>query len=233
MHSYDKILESVKELTIIDSHEHLPGREKFRKQDADVLSEYLSHYFSSDLVAMGLTQAQLAYAQDSSKPLMERWNLLEPYWKLAENTGYCRALNIAARDIYGIARIDRETIQELDVKFKKTLAPGANHYKRILKEMSKIEYSVLDYDLNCDPEYFRSTYNMEGLVMPYSWSWIEKLEARTGIRISSFEDWLAACEKDIEMAWQRGAVALKCTLAYERTLRFENVTKQEVKRSLM
>lgn len=224
---YDKIYEYVKDLTIIDSHEHLPGRETFRPKDRDVLSEYLSHYFSSDLMAMGMNREQLSYVQDSSKPLIERWNLAEPFWNLARNTGYGRALDIAARDIYGIPKIEKNTMEELNTKFRKTLEPEAGHYHRVLKEMSKIEYSVLDWDLNCDPVYFKSAYNIEGLVMPYSWQWIEKLESKTGIRITSFEEWLAACEKEIESALQKGAITLKCTLAYERTLLFENVTRQE------
>ena len=60
MTAYERILEQVSLLPVIDSHEHLPGRESARDKDADVLSEYLAHYFSSDLVSAGLSPADLA-----------------------------------------------------------------------------------------------------------------------------------------------------------------------------
>ena len=48
--TYQDIFAYVEGLTIIDSHEHLEPWEHRRSKDADVLWEYLRHYFSSDLV---------------------------------------------------------------------------------------------------------------------------------------------------------------------------------------
>ena len=114
---FEEILEYVNGLTIIDSHEHLPGREEYREQHTDILREYLAHYFSSDLIAMGLKRGELDYVRNVEKPLMERWNIVEPYWNLARNTGYGRALDLAAKDIYGIPRIERDTLEELNARF--------------------------------------------------------------------------------------------------------------------
>ena len=224
---FEEILEYIKGLTIIDSHEHLPGREEFRENNTDILREYLIHYFSSDLIAMGLKREEMDYVRNVDKPLMERWDLVEPYWNLARNTGYGRALDLAATDIYGIPRIERNTLEELNTRFLETLKPDSGHFHRVLKEMSNIEYSVLDYDLNCDRKYFRSAYNIEGLVMPDNWSYIEKMENRNGIPVTSLEDWLEVCASEIEQAFIKGAITLKCALAYDRSLFFENVSRQE------
>jgi len=78
--------------------------------------------------------------------------------------------------------------------------------------------------LDCNREYFRSAYNINDLIAPGSWAGIEEVEKQTGIPVTSFGDWLAACEALLEAVLQKGAFTLKCSSAYERTLLFENVT---------
>lgn len=230
---YEELRSYVGTLSIVDTHEHLPGREALREKETDVLQEYLSHYFSSDLLAMGLKKEELYYVRDSRKPLMERWNFVEPYWELARNTSYGRALDLAARDIYGIDRIDRSTLEELNTRFLKTLEPDAQHYKRVLKELSNIEYSILDTDLDCDPVYFKSAYNVWNLIVPESWDMIEQMAATAGIAVTSLEDWQEVCRFYLEDALNRGAAALKCNLAYVRDLRFEPVTRQDAEAAFL
>ena len=90
---YEKILEYVNELEMIDTHEHLPCTEEvwlqeYQGQAGDVFKEYLKHYFPSDLVSAGLPQADLQQVMNTDLPLMEKWQLLEPYWNVARHTGY-------------------------------------------------------------------------------------------------------------------------------------------------
>jgi glucuronate isomerase len=48
---FEEIFNYVKDLEIIDTHEHLPCLEDMREKDTDVLKEYLTHYFSRDLIS--------------------------------------------------------------------------------------------------------------------------------------------------------------------------------------
>lgn len=224
---FENILENVLQLTIIDSHEHLDAFERSREKDTDILQEYLRQYFRSDLISVGLDAAQMAFATDSSQPLMARWKTVEPYWNLARNTGYGRALDAAVQGIYGAKRLDGSTIEGLNEAFLKTLQPGANHYRRILKDMSRIEYSVLDGGTDCDREFFRSAFRVDFLVSPRSWDEIEKAAADVGVPVCCLDDWLQVCAAHIENALSQGAVALKCALAYNRPLRFENAAYRE------
>lgn len=102
MQPYEELYKFVEQLTIIDTHEHLPLREELRDRDADVLKEYLSHYISSDLISAGLSQADYQRVTDTALPILERWEILEPYWACVQFTGYARALKIAVQDLYGI-----------------------------------------------------------------------------------------------------------------------------------
>ena len=105
-------------LRIVDTHEHLQLESDWVKLEEDVLAQWLTHYFPYDMVSAGLPATLYeGPVRDSSKPLAERWKIVEPYWDAARNTGYGRALDIAARGLYGVQRVDGKTIEELNAKF--------------------------------------------------------------------------------------------------------------------
>jgi len=228
---FEKILEYVNELEIIDTHEHLPYNEEvwleeYRKNGGDVFKEYLSHYFSCDLVSAGLPQADLQKVTTSDLPVMEKWELLEPYWDVARHTGYGRALDIAVRGIYGIDGIYRETIEEVNKAFLASLKPG--HFQRVLKELSRIKMSLLDSlekSLDGDRTFFRSVFRLDLFVFPYLREHVQYIEDLTGIRITSFGAWCEGCRKMLDIALEKGVIALKCGLAYQRSLKFDRTTR--------
>jgi len=234
--NYFKILEYINTLKIIDTHEHLPCREEDRIKDTDVIKEYLSHYFNRDLISAGLSKENHNKVIEEDIPVIEKWKIIEPYWEYARYTGYGKALTIIARDLYGIEKIDASTIEELNTKFLKTLIPG--YFKKILKDKCKIETSLLcvetidtDYDpaeersAICDKELFSPVYMLKDLIHPYLWSHFERIERQSGIRITSFSRYLEATEAIIEKAYSLGVVALKNSLAYLRSCKYERVTR--------
>ncbi|HZJ83710.1 MAG TPA: amidohydrolase family protein [Clostridia bacterium] len=223
--AFEQIFDHVKGLEIIDSHEHLPHREDAREKDTDILREYLGHYFNSDLISAGLKRKDFDRVMEHEIPIMERWDIVEPYWNSCRYTGYGRALDISVKALYNIHSISRDTIEELDGAFQKTLRPG--HFKRVLKDMSKIEVSLLDANLDCDPYFFKSVYRLDNFIYPQSRRDIEQVERDSGVKISSIDDWLEACETMLDNAFKAGAVALKSGLAYNRTLKYERFTKGE------
>jgi hypothetical protein len=229
--TFEKILEYVKELELIDTHEHLPRSEKvwlgkYREQPGDVFTEYLAHYFSCDLVSAGLPQTELQKATTSDLPVMEKWELLEPYWDVARHTGYGRALDQAVRGIYGINGICRDTIEAVNQAFLASLKPG--HFQRVLKDLARIKLSLLDAldgSLDCDKKFFRSVFRMDIFIIPKSLEEIQYVENLTGIRITSFAAWCECCRKTIDIVLEKGVVALKCALAYQRSLQFDRTTR--------
>jgi hypothetical protein len=229
--TFAKILEYVNGLEIIDTHEHLPRQEevwleKYRRQGGDVFTEYLSHYFSCDLVSAGLSRTDLQRVTTTNLPVMEKWQILEPYWNVAHHTGYGRALDLAVRGIYGIDGITRDTIADVNQAFLSSLQPG--HFQRVLKDLSRIQVSLLDAldgSLDADRNFFRSVFRMDSFVMPGSLAEIQAVEQLTGIKITSFHAWCECCRQTLEIVLEKGVVALKCGLAYQRSLQFERTTQ--------
>ena len=222
--SYGSIFEYVQSLAIIDSHEHLATWESKRETNTDILREYLYHYLSSDLVAAGMPYRDVQAVRDVSKPLMQRWKAAEPYWQLCRSTGYARALDTTVKALYGAERIDGDTIEGLNEAFLQTLKPGANQYRKVLKDMSNIEYCMLDDYPDVDPRFFRAVYGIDWLYSPKSWEQMDNIEEESGVPVSSFDGWIAAAEKCLQQALDNGVHTLKCHCAYWRPLQFDIVT---------
>ena len=226
--SYDKIYEYVSTLEIIDTHEHLPQREENRPLDTDILREYLTHYFSCDLVSAGLPVNELEQCRDISLPIMQRWGVLEPYWNAARNTGYGVSLDIAVQELYGKEKICRETIEELNDSFLQSLKQG--HFTKALKEKAKIKISLVDGckgNSYCDTNFFRPVFRLDMYRGFAGRSAISKAREESGIPIVCFEDWLAATEKEMNRAIADGCVALKIGDAYSRSLYFPRVSRKD------
>ncbi len=216
----------VEELEIFDTHEHLPRFEELRETDTDLLKEYLLHYFNRDLVSAGMPRREVERLADISMPLAERWRSVEPYWELCRHTGYGRALDLAVQGLYDLPEISGKTIKEADRRFQASLQPG--WFEHVLREKSRIAASVLDPkdgELACDERFFRAAHRLDFFVRPYGLEAFQRASAFTALRISSFDDWTAACARAFELAFQRGAVCLKIGLAYERPLSFRRVSR--------
>ena len=223
---FDQLLEYACGIDIIDTHEHLSAFEETRDKPTDILREYLNHYFNRDLVNAGLPLNQLNALSDIEKPIMERWMIAEPYWELARKTGYGQTLDISVMGVYGIKGIHRNTVEELNHKFKESLSGG--QYQYILKEKCKIKTSLLvdiaGLGKPCDRNYFRRAFDITYFVFPKSFEELAIVERESGIRIKCLEDFKEAFDVCLEKEIEAGAVCVKNSLAYERPLLFKRVT---------
>ncbi|MCD6397308.1 MAG: amidohydrolase family protein [Spirochaetaceae bacterium] len=235
MNNYEKLLEYAWSLDIVDTHEHLVREELWMNESGDIFSDWLKMYFSCDLISAGLSYKNLEIVRDpfSQKSITEKWNILEPYWHAARNTGYGRSLDLAAKGLYGINGINRDTIEELNNMFltakKETVEGRKSHYRYVLKEKSKISVSVQDTVNEVmkeapDREFYRPVYRLDWFINPDSVHGIRKEGEKAGVSIHCLEDWKAVTEFHLdEVIKNFGIVAIKSGLAYERSLYYAKV----------
>jgi len=227
MGAYNSLVDHIRSLKIIDTHEHLP-LESERPKDTDVLSEWLLHYFSCDLVSAGLTDKDLSIVRDSQQDIKHRWKIVEPYWHAAESTGYGRNLAITASGLYGIETIGNQTIERLDSLFKEARKHGG-HYQFVLTDKSNIAVSICDLtpipnQETDDPFVF--ALKIDDFVNPTQYSQMRTVGSEVGIEVHTLDDWMAVTRRHIEKRINESTrvVCLKCDLAYQRSLRFDKVT---------
>ena len=224
---YKEILTYVNDLDIIDTHEHLASSEGNRNLDNDFLTDFLSHYLSSDLISAGLTQEEYKTIYDRSLPINERWLLVEPHWQNCRYTGYGRAVSRILDDLYGYKDMDSTNILDINEFYLKTHRKG--YFREILKEKSKIRISILDNWDNSipDPEFFVLALHINRLILPEDPQIIREYEKETGIIVNCFDDWLYLVTKYIKDKMDSGCKIMKCSLAYERSIEFKEALREK------
>ena len=201
----------------------MPEQERLRRKID--LFYLFPHYASSDLVSSGMPQKVLDRIRDTTLPLDERWELFEPFWRFVRTTAYGRTLTEAARRLFGIHDINRDTYEELSEKIDQSNRPG--WYRYVLKEEGRIEVSLeCGSSTDVDRDFFAPVVNFEEFLTPRSIGEIEALARKTDLPIHSLEDLESSFESEFERCLAGGMVAAKIGLAYSRPLRFEKVSRR-------
>ena len=216
--------EFIRDLWIMDSHEHVVQEQERIGQRADPLQIFLAHYASSDLISAGLSIDDYGRAVNLDLPLLERWKIIEPFWSKAQNTAYFTSLKIAAKDIYGIEEINAGTIQELSDRMNSMNKKGL--YRLILKDKAKIERSIFDgiSDIvDVDREFFAPVVRLEDFIIIRSRENIRSISQMLKVPIHSLKDLERALEMKVEGILEK-IVGFKIALAYKRKIYFEKVT---------
>jgi len=211
--SYAQLMRIAGDMPVIDTHEHLPLCGNYLGPKPDVLSDYMSHYISSDLRAAGMPQGDYEKVCDSAIGLMERWTLLEPWLEQVKNTSYYKSLQIAMQTIHGVDDMTGDTIQALQESFVKSVT-DPDYKQRIMKGICHIEKSITcrGEDPTAPDEFFVRTFYPEAWAMP--WITVEQ---------KNLADYCEAYKRKYNQWRADGAVALKIAMAYDRTLHIADV----------
>jgi hypothetical protein len=222
---YDEIKVHVDSIRLVDTHEHLiPERERLNAE-VDVLATFFAHYASSDLRSAGMTEGDLRRIRDPKGPLEERWEVFEPWWEMIRNTGYARAVEIAARDLYGVDGISFGTYVELSDRIRERNREGL--YRWVLKERSGIDVSINDtINVEVDRSLFAPVYRFGEYLNVRDRSSLEELGRKAGGPIHTFGDMVSALKAEMGRLAPK-IVGVKIGLAYSRPIRFEKVRFSE------
>ena len=226
---YKEIRKHVDSVRIVDTHEHLPQEPERLKQEVDVLATFFSHYASSDLRSAGMPEEELIKIRDPKVSLDERWRIFEPWWERIRNTGYARAVEIAARDLYGVEGINSDTYEQLSENIKLRNVEGL--YRWVLKERSGIDVSINDtivYDV--DRELFAPVRRFDEFLLVKDRTGLENLGRQVGSPIHTFADMVSALRSEFDRTAGK-IVGVKIGLAYTRPIHFEKVTFSEAEKA--
>ena len=229
---FDRLRDSLFNLWILDTHEHIELEDDWlRCPDGQCdFSRIVSGYVPTDICSAGCPTEVWDRIRSADTPLDEKWELFEPYWNNARNTGVSRVVIIAVRDLFGLPDLNRETYQELSRKMLESRRSG--WYRTVLKDKARIRRCVLDRDASApDPEYFVSTVRLDPFIGLRNSKDVKECERWSGKAIGSFSDLDEAMEKVFRRRLGEGIKAVKVGVAYTRTLRFENPSRADAERS--
>jgi len=231
---YERILESVKQMPVVDCHEHqaIPIAYVTPKEP---LAFLLRGYFTMDLLSAGLSLSDLQFLQDNNILTEKKWPVFKPYWLRTEHTAYARELKDTMRS-YGERTLTLESLQEFGKKI------------RTLNEESYIEFldalnikALLVNILSTTDElkrFVRGEIKLPDcykLLIPLptlhqsvrSFQGIQEIASIIGRTVTSLEEFLDAIRKIMNRLKERGAVGIKDQSAYVRSLDFAPVARAE------
>ncbi|MCL2664329.1 MAG: amidohydrolase [Defluviitaleaceae bacterium] len=228
----NELLAAIDTMPVADTHEHLTPEPERIKHDPDFIKVVMTHYAGSDLVSSGMTHEERWTLDGTDMQFEEKAGLFMKFWPKTSNTTYCRAIDIAVKDLYGVEKIDGTTLPEINKKMHAAVKPGM--YKNILEERCNIKYCVWDgwSEYPDERKFFRPAYRLDNFVFINETGDIKNLEKSYGAEITSLSGLTDALEKAMTDSLSKGMAALKSGLAYSRTLDYAPVTSAEASLAL-
>ena len=247
--SNERVKAEVENISLVDTHEHII-LESERDECAEDFSYLFAHYNSSDMISAGLsprmmeairlpirqmridtyrrrkTRRFIAEPERTDMSLDERWQAMEPFWEMIRNTAYARQTLITIRDIFGIEDLNRNTYRQLSEAISNSRKPG--WYRYVLKEKANIAISIDDLQcLELNREFFVPAMRLDHFIGVQSRVDLGGLEPESGMAIHSLDDLVKAMQTSLKHYKEKGTVAVKSALAYNRVLNYEKVTRYE------
>jgi predicted TIM-barrel fold metal-dependent hydrolase len=236
--TYRRLRAALDAVPAIDTHDHLkpfpqlPIRhDTERGRGANLAGIWRSSYFSWN-------SPLPPWPENRSFP--EWWAKAKPVFADGRAMSFYRYMLPAWQDLYGVD-FDRVTDAEaarLDARIFENYR-DEKWLHHVITERANIELMINDPfwgRLEFAPHYpFEvQTLNVTSLVRGFHPSEFMDIGddpyrfAKTqGMKVESLDDYLAVLDRLLAFAKERGAVCLKSTLAYQRTLRFENVPQKQ------
>jgi uncharacterized protein len=228
--------QKVKETPFIDTHEHLMNeseRIRAKKTIGDKANDWtflLSHYFDSDLVAAGMSQADHDRLFSTALDPLEKWKLFEPFWPRVKHTGYGLNVRHTLKDVYGIDELARETVMKLDGAYHAAIQPG--FYRHILRDIGNIEscqVNLWPFLESEQPDLLMSDLHISGMIED---DWDPRYAREAGIEVKTLDDWHRVIDYWIT-TYGKKAVAVKSTMAYQRDLDCVRTPPEEVEKAFL
>jgi predicted TIM-barrel fold metal-dependent hydrolase len=225
-----RIRNYIDSLGIVDTHEHLFNPDLLKQSSLlDFMLLFQMHNFN-DMVSAGMSPRLLLPLMGDSLTPVQKWNLIKPYWEISANTGFNRVSLLAASELFGIDDLNDNTVLSLSEKIKD--AYKGDWFDYIVINKCKIKYIIQD------GEYIGPKYKYIKYARRFN-SWltidsrynIDSLSVAQVYPINILEDLVKSMELAFDDAYKRGMIAVKVSVAYSRTLRFENVNMDAARRA--
>lgn len=235
---YARLKAGIDSVSSINTHDHLTPFEQIRHRDRTDRGEgmtlrsiWAGSYFT-------WIHPLEPWPQDGSFDTW--WSKAQHNFADARATSFYRYLLPAFSDLYGVDfdTITPEQARELNDRIFENYKTD-RWLKEVITERANIELMVIDaywarLDFTTHYPFTVALCNVTSVVRGFHPSEFDnplddpyEFARRHEMQVDSLEDYLAVLDRLLAEAKQAGAICLKSTLAYNRTLRFENVSREQ------
>ncbi len=237
MDLWERIHDRLRDIKVIDVHEHL-WDEGHRLEHPGDWSGLFFHYGITALQMAGMTPSEGENLFAEGTPHADKWGIFSRYFHLAINTGYLQAVLIALRDLYGIDEVTSASMEALTARIRDAVKPGFHRW--VLQERAGIEcawvncfdvdeqgnrYPVRDWG---DTELLRPVLYADSLIHPAGYALMERV---TEVDTVTLDGWLAAIDAYFSL-YAPQCLTVKVAVAYGRPLFFDPSVSRATAESL-
>ena len=242
---YDRLKAYIDTIRVINTHEHQHEPADYAGQDYTFYTILANSYLQADLVSAGAPAFKPDVVNQSS--LDELWDIYGPYLDFSRNTSYYGHLLAGIRILYGFDDpfFTKQRIATLSGEIAENYNNREAWYKKAV-EKAGFDIMFLDqywdnFNVDIDTRYFALVFNINSLVyliserseMDFYKDSVLKdpfdLAEKEGFAISTLDDYLAFADHMMTKFLEHKTVSLKNTLAYSRTIHFQDVPYERAK----
>ncbi|MFC1509073.1 amidohydrolase family protein [Candidatus Omnitrophota bacterium] len=243
---YGRIKQEIDTIETVDAHEHNAlTEEEYLQLHAD-FARFFTNYTIDDLESAGMIiPDRLEFQETGGKTLRvdgrelsleEKWAYIKPWWENTRYTGYGRALIHSIRRLFNIDDLTDNTYVDISEKLAGLGKPGI--YRKMLKDICGLKYSVNDVNFKLQPQAFkkidRSLYHFIARTRQFTHTYLrterEYLERTFNRTIRNLDDLLDTLDEQLDEWIQHGCLGLKIPYAYEHDLFFEDTSREDADR---
>jgi hypothetical protein len=234
--TYRRIKKHLDSVPAIDTHDHLPPFDK--------LPGYVETEHGKGINLYSLWRNSY-YTWNHKLTSWQPGGKFEDWWAKAKHdfdnsraASFYRYQLPAFQDLYGVDfdRITDAQARDLNARIFRNYLDQRWLY-HVITERANIELMFNDpywarFDFRTSYPFGVLVFNVTTLVSGFhpsefnsEWDDPYRFAMKKGIQVESLDDYLVVLDRLFQEAKERGAVCLKTTLAYQRSLRFENVPK--------
>ena len=218
----NRIRSYIDTLKIIDTHEHLLDPQVIKGSYFLDFSLLLQQNGYDDLVSAGMPDSLFDDLFNEPMTPVQKWKLIEPYWRNSFNTSFNRIILHGINKLYGTNDLNESTVGPLSVKIAN--AYNTNWYKQVLRDSCHIKYVIKDGDaMPGMDDYFRYEKRFDNWLTIRSKYGIDSLAIKQLDPIYTLEDLTKSLRVAFEKEVKKGMIAVKIFVAYYRTLSFDKV----------
>jgi hypothetical protein len=244
--TYDRLKEYIDTIEVVNTHEHQRKPAEYEGESYNfytILANY--SYLNADLVSAGAPELEADVIKQGN--LDELWDMYGRYLNFSRNTTYYSHFLAGIRILYEFDELyfTKMGIASLSEKIKENYNNREDWYKNAV-EKAGFAIMFLDqywdnFNVDIDNRYFALVFNINSLVgsiserskmttkdasvlqNPY------KLAEKEGYSIKTLNDYLVFADHFMKKFIEHKAVCLKNSLAYSRTIDFQNVPYEKAK----
>ena len=225
---YDNLRAYIESVPLIDCHDH---SSETGPKTTDPVKAVIDWYMASDL-ASASSEAEARFIMDGSKPLEERWPVLQRAWQRTRFTGYALVVRRAMKRFYDEDELTFDALQRIREKMIDFSDPA--NYEAVL-DQAKIAVRLEDIGAHAaaaegrlhQPARSRLIIGLPEYHAICSYENVQHQASPLKRHITSLDEYLDACREIFTRCKNAGAVAFKDQSAYERPIHYGNPTRAE------